>query len=71
MASKDETRELQNQAQEFTGEELADDTIVVSRLSWKKRITGIIQKILWLIKNLVINTRDLVSKCLRQRKTSG
>ncbi len=66
MASKDETRELQNQAQEFTGEELADDTIVVSRLSWKKRITGIIQKILWLIKNLVINTRDL---CVKMFKT--
>ena len=66
MASKDETRELQNQAQEFTGEELADDTIIVSRLSWKKRITGIIQKILWLIKNLVINTRDL---CVKMFKT--
>ncbi len=65
MASKDETRELQNQAQEFTGEELADDTIIVSRLSWKKRITGIIQKILWLIKNLVINTRDLYVKMFK------
>lgn len=66
MPSKDETRELPNQAPEFTGEELADDRYIVSRSSWKKRITGVVQKVLLKIVNLVINAKDL---CVKMFKT--
>jgi membrane protease subunit HflK len=71
MESKDETSEMQNQAQkftgaqEFTGEELADDTSIVSRPSLKKRITGVVQQALLQIKNLVINTKDLGVKMFK------
>ena len=66
MPSKDETGELQNQTPELTAEELADDTSIVSRPSWNKRLKGIVKKVLLLIKNLVINAKDL---CVKMFKT--
>jgi membrane protease subunit HflK len=65
MPSKDETGELEDQAQEFTGEESADDSSIVSRPSRGKRITGIVQKVLLQIKNLVINAKDLGVKMFK------
>ena len=65
MPIKDETGELEDQAQEFTGEESADDSSIVSRPSWKKRIIGIVQKVLLQIKNLVINAKDLGVKMFK------
>ncbi len=65
MESKDETKEMQNHIEEFSAEELADDTTKASRPSRKEQVKGIVQKILLVCRNLAIKIRDAYGKIFK------